>query len=93
MNAKITAVSKSRGILAMLELTTEREARIQRWAHELWERAGAPAGQDVLFWTQAAGEIDSEDRTGMRRLQASGNSIARMFVSRSEASDALTAVS
>jgi hypothetical protein len=45
-----------------LELTTERESRIQRRAHELWERAGAPTGQDVQFWTQAAGEIDSEDR-------------------------------
>jgi hypothetical protein len=45
-----------------LELTTERDARIQRRAHELWERAGAPTGQDVHFWMQAAGEIDSEDR-------------------------------
>jgi Protein of unknown function (DUF2934) len=45
-----------------LELTTEREARIQRRARELWERVGAPAGQDVQFWTQAAGEIDTEDR-------------------------------
>jgi CBS domain-containing protein len=46
-----------------LELTPEREARIRRRARELWEHAGAPTGQDVQFWEQAAGEIDNEDRS------------------------------
>jgi Protein of unknown function (DUF2934) len=44
------------------EQTSEREARILRRARELWERAGTPEGQDVQFWEQAAGEIDSEGR-------------------------------
>lgn len=45
------------------ELTTERDARIRRRAHELWERAGTPADQEVQFWEQATGQIDSEDRS------------------------------
>ncbi|MBT2795307.1 DUF2934 domain-containing protein [Paraburkholderia strydomiana] len=29
----------------------------------MWEHAGMPAGQEVQFWEQAAGQIDSEDRS------------------------------
>jgi signal-transduction protein with cAMP-binding, CBS, and nucleotidyltransferase domain len=46
-----------------LELTSEREARIRRRAHELCEHAGAPTGRDLQFWEQATGEIDNEDRS------------------------------
>lgn len=38
--------------------TTEREDRIRRRAHELWEQAGKPAGEDQRFWREAEQEID-----------------------------------
>lgn len=44
------------------ELTSEREARIKQRAYELWEQAGAPAGQDKEYWHKAAAELDDQDR-------------------------------
>lgn len=37
---------------------TEREDRIRRRAHELWEEAGQPSGEDERFWREAEQEID-----------------------------------
>jgi len=37
---------------------TEREARIRRRAHQLWQEAGEPDGQDGRFWREAEAEID-----------------------------------
>ena len=38
--------------------TTEREDRIRRRAHELWQQAGEPEGQDARFWREAEQEIE-----------------------------------
>lgn len=51
------------GVVDEHELTSEREARIKRRAYELWEQAGAPAGQDKEYWNRAAAEIDHQDRS------------------------------
>jgi len=37
---------------------TEREERIRKRAHELWEKAGQPDGEDQRFWDEAEREID-----------------------------------
>ncbi len=37
---------------------TEREERIRHRAHELWEKAGRPEGEDQRFWDEAEREID-----------------------------------
>jgi hypothetical protein len=39
----------------------DREERIRRRAHEIWELAGRPLGEDIRHWEQAAREIDEED--------------------------------
>jgi CBS-domain-containing membrane protein len=44
----------------VLELTSERDAKIRPRARVLWEQAGVPEGKDAQFWEQAAGEVDSE---------------------------------
>jgi len=38
----------------------DREERIRRRAHEIWEREGKPHGRDGEHWRQAASEIDAE---------------------------------
>ena len=37
---------------------TPREDRIRRRAHELWEEAGRPDGQDDRFWREAEADIE-----------------------------------
>ncbi len=37
---------------------TDRENQIRRRAHELWEKAGRPDGEDERFWKEAEQEID-----------------------------------
>ena len=39
----------------------DREERIRIRAHEIWELAGRPLGEDIRHWEQAAAEIDEED--------------------------------
>ncbi|PBC02781.1 DUF2934 domain-containing protein [Mesorhizobium sp. WSM3860] len=38
----------------------DREERIRRRAHEIWERAGRPEGRQQEHWDQAVQEIESE---------------------------------
>lgn len=40
----------------------DREDRIRRRAHEIWEREGQPSGRDHEHWERAGREIDDEDR-------------------------------
>lgn len=40
------------------------DERIQRRAHEIWEREGRPEGRQDEHWNRAAAEIDAENRTG-----------------------------
>jgi hypothetical protein len=42
--------------------TTDREERIRKRAHRLWQQAGEPEGRDEEFWHLATTEIDAEDR-------------------------------
>jgi hypothetical protein len=42
---------------------TVREQRVRARAHELWEAAGKPDGDDLRFWHEAEAEIDAEDRS------------------------------
>jgi hypothetical protein len=43
---------------------SDREDRIRARAHEIWEQAGRPLGEDMRHWEQAAREIDEEDARG-----------------------------
>jgi hypothetical protein len=38
----------------------DREERIRKRAHQIWEREGKPHGRDAEHWRQAASEIDAE---------------------------------
>ena len=42
----------------------DREERIRRRAHEIWEREGRPEGEHDAHWARACAEIDGEDRAG-----------------------------
>ena len=42
----------------------DRENRIRRRAHEIWEREGRPHGRDAEHWRQAEREIDGEASAG-----------------------------
>jgi Protein of unknown function (DUF2934) len=39
----------------------DREARIRRRAHEMWEAEGRPEGQADRHWSRAAEDLDRED--------------------------------
>jgi hypothetical protein len=39
----------------------DRDARIRRRAHELWEAEGRPEGQTDRHWSRAAEDLDRED--------------------------------
>ena len=39
----------------------DRQDRIRRRAHEIWESEGRPHGAHDRHWHQAAGEVDAED--------------------------------
>lgn len=38
----------------------DREERIRKRAHQIWEREGKPHGRDPEHWQQATSEIDAE---------------------------------
>ena len=42
-------------------MTAPDEERVQKRAHEIWEREGRPSGQETCHWEQAKGEIETED--------------------------------
>ena len=39
----------------------DRDARIRRRAHEMWEAEGRPEGQADCHWSRAAEDLDRED--------------------------------
>ncbi|OHV88652.1 DUF2934 domain-containing protein [Mesorhizobium sp. ORS 3428] len=43
-------------------MTEDRQERIRRRAHEIWEQAGRPEGAHLQHWDQAAAEIDAEKK-------------------------------
>jgi len=38
-------------------MTEDREAKIRRRAHELWEEQGRPEGRETEFWLQAERKV------------------------------------
>ncbi|TIL83870.1 MAG: DUF2934 domain-containing protein [Mesorhizobium sp.] len=42
-------------------MTDNRQERIRRRAHAIWEQAGRPDGAHQQHWNQAAAEIDGEE--------------------------------
>ncbi|RWM80154.1 MAG: DUF2934 domain-containing protein [Mesorhizobium sp.] len=42
-------------------MTDNRQERIRRRAHAIWEQAGRPDGAHQQHWDQAAAEIDREE--------------------------------
>ncbi|RWO29925.1 MAG: DUF2934 domain-containing protein [Mesorhizobium sp.] len=42
-------------------MTDDRQERIRRRAHAIWEQAGRPDGAHQQHWNQAAAEIDGEE--------------------------------
>ena len=47
----------------------DRDARIRRRAHEMWEAEGRPEGQAERHWSRAAEDLDREDAA----IQREGN--------------------
>ena len=41
-------------------MTDDRQERIRRRAHAIWEQAGRPDGAHQQHWDQATAEVDSE---------------------------------
>ncbi|MFO1049346.1 MAG: DUF2934 domain-containing protein [Geminicoccaceae bacterium] len=42
------------------ESKVDRQERIRRRAHELWQEAGSPVGSELDFWLKAEAEVDGE---------------------------------
>ncbi|WP_254016458.1 DUF2934 domain-containing protein [Mesorhizobium escarrei] len=42
-------------------MTDDRQERIRRRAHAIWEQAGRPDGAHQQHWDQAAAEIDGDE--------------------------------
>jgi hypothetical protein len=55
------------------DMSDDRDQRIRRRAHEIWEREGRPHGKDAEHWERAVREIDGEAAT----LQPGGEAPAR----------------
>ena len=49
----------------------DRDARIRRRAHEMWEAEGRPEGQADRHWSRAAEDLDREDAAIQREGVAS----------------------
>ncbi|UCI06410.1 DUF2934 domain-containing protein [Mesorhizobium sp. B1-1-8] len=43
-------------------MTDDRQERIRRRAHEIWEQAGRPEGAHMEHWEQATAEVDGEKK-------------------------------
>ncbi|TIM20362.1 MAG: DUF2934 domain-containing protein [Mesorhizobium sp.] len=52
-------------------MTDNRQERIRRRAHAIWERAGRPDGAHQQHWDQAAAEIDGEESRPKAKLAKS----------------------
>lgn len=49
-------------------MTDDRQERIRRRAHAIWEQAGRPDGAHQQHWDQAAAEIDGEESRPKAKL-------------------------
>lgn len=44
----------------------DREERIRKRAHDIWEKEGRPDGEGHRHWAQAESEVDAEDKKGKK---------------------------
>ena len=47
----------------------DRDERIRKRAHEIWEEEGRPEGREYSHWLRARAEIDAEDRETPERTE------------------------
>ena len=64
-------------------MSGDREERVRQRAHELWEQAGRPEGQQERHWEQAFQEISVEDEPNLStvaagRMEATGTPSASL---------------
>ncbi|WP_192365697.1 DUF2934 domain-containing protein [Mesorhizobium mediterraneum] len=59
-------------------MTDDRQERIRRRAHAIWEQAGRPDGAHQQHWDQAAAEIDGgESRPKTKSARPKGPAAAK----------------
>ncbi|MCF6100145.1 DUF2934 domain-containing protein [Mesorhizobium muleiense] len=58
-------------------MTDNRQERIRRRAHAIWEQAGRPDGAHQQHWDQAAAEIDGGGESGPKAKTARPKAPAR----------------
>jgi hypothetical protein len=51
-------------------MSGDREERVRQRAHELWEQAGRPEGQQERHWRQASQEIPVEGEPNLSTVAA-----------------------
>jgi hypothetical protein len=51
-------------------MSGDREERVRQRAHELWEQAGRPEGQQVWHWEQASQDIPAEGEPNLSTVAA-----------------------
>lgn len=54
-------------------MSDSRTDRIQRRAHEIWQREGSPSGRESDHWRQAEQEIEAEERAASSRPYQPGD--------------------
>jgi hypothetical protein len=55
-------------------MVMDRDMRIRRRAHEIWEREGRPEGRAEAHWMRAEREVADQERVGRNGIGCSGNS-------------------
>lgn len=43
-------------------MSGDRDERIRKKAHDIWEKEGRPEGEGYKHWAQAEAEVDAEDK-------------------------------
>lgn len=51
-------------------MSGDMEERVRQRAHELWEQAGRPEGQQEQHWRQASQEISAEGESNLSSVAA-----------------------
>ena len=77
-------------------MTDDREDKIRRRAHELWQQAGQPDGRPDDHWYQAereidhggTGEVEGDERPNLEALREAARQHTDAFVVKSDLEDA-----
>jgi hypothetical protein len=68
-------------------MSGDREERIRRRAHEIWEQAGRPEGHEEEHWAQALQEITAKDAAADQQGGVESN-LSTVAAGRMEATEA-----